>query len=209
MNSKASTVFVIDDELSVRKAIARLLQAVGLAVSTFASAQEFLESYDPDAPGCLVLDLSMPGLSGLGLQKALLARGESPPIIFLTGHADVPDAVQAMKGGAVEFLTKPVDDEALISTVRSAFARDSLERSARAELAAIHQRLATLTPREFEVLGHVVAGKLNKQTAAELGTVEKTIKVHRARVIEKMQVHSLAELVLLTARAGISLTAEK
>ena len=209
MNSSTPTVFVVDDELSVRKAIARLLQAAGLTPATFASAAEFLAAYDPAAPGCLLLDMTMPGLSGLDLQQALVARGEPPPIIFLTGHADIPDTVQAMKGGAVEFLTKPVEDARLLDAVRSAFARDAVERAAHAELAGIRQRLATLTPREFQVLGCVVAGKLNKQTAAELGTVEKTIKVHRARVVEKLQVHSLAELVLLAARAGLSPGAEK
>lgn len=209
MNSTTSTVFIVDDELPVRKAIARLLQAAGLTAATFASAEEFLTAYDPQAPGCLLLDMTMPGLSGLDLQKALVARGEPLPIIFLTGHADIPDTVQAMKGGAVEFLTKPVEDATLLDAVRTAFARDAVERVARDELAGIRQRLATLTPRELQVLGCVVAGKLNKQTAAELGTVEKTIKVHRARVVEKMQVRSLAELVLLAARAGISPGAQK
>ncbi|MDO9596091.1 MAG: response regulator transcription factor [Azoarcus sp.] len=209
MNSQTSTVFVVDDELSVRKATSRLLQAAGLAVSAFASGQEFLDHYNPNSPGCLLLDLSMPGLSGLELQKALIARGDPPPIIFLTGHADVSETVQAMKGGAVEFLTKPVEDTILIDAVMSAIARDHIQRSARCRLAEIHKRLATLTPREFQVLGHVVAGKLNKQTAAELGTVEKTIKVHRARIIEKMQVRSLAELVLLAAQAGVSFPTQK
>lgn len=209
MSGQTSTVFVVDDELSVRKATARLLQSAGLTASTFASAQEFLEVYDPDVAGCLVLDLSMPGLSGLELQKALLAWGDPPPIIFLTGHADVPDTVQAMKGGAVEFLTKPVEDERLIDAARFAIERDAAARAERAELAEIRARLATLTPRELQVLAYVVAGRLNKQTAAELGTVEKTIKVHRARIMEKLHVHSLPELVLLAARVGISLTPEK
>lgn len=204
MNSPAPTIFVIDDEPSVRKAIERVLRAAGLKVSTYARAQEYLERYDPHAPGCLVLDLAMPGLTGLELQQVLAARVGAPPIIFLTGRADVPDGVQAMKCGAVEFLTKPVDDRTLIEAVRSAVEKDRLDRSARAELAEIRKRLAMLTPRESQVLRYVVAGKLNKQTAAELGAVEKTIKVHRGRVMEKMQVQSLAELVRLTSRAGIT-----
>lgn len=209
MSGQTSTVFVVDDELSMRKATARLLRFAGLTTSTFASAEEFLGAYDPEAAGCLVLDLSMPGLSGLELQKTLIARGDPIPIIFLTGTADVPDTVQAMRGGAVEFLTKPVEDELLIGAVRRAIDRDAMVRAERAELAEIRGRLATLTPRELQVLAHVVAGRRNKQTADELGTAEKTIKVHRARIIEKLQVQSLPELVLLAARAGISPTPEK
>lgn len=209
MSGQTSTVFVVDDEFSMRKATARLLRSAGLTASTFASAEEFLGAYDPEVVGCLVLDLSMPGLCGLELQKTLLASGDSIPIIFLTGRADVHDTVQAMKGGAVEFFTKPVEDELLIAAVRCAIDRDAIARAERAELAEIRGRLATLTPRELQVLAHVVAGRLNKQTAAELGTAEKTIKVHRARIIEKLHVQSLPELVLLAARAGISFTPEK
>ncbi|HEX6734569.1 MAG TPA: response regulator [Azonexus sp.] len=198
-----ATVFIVDDEASVRKATARLLAAAGLPAATFASAAEFLAAYDPAMPGCLLLDLSMPGQSGLDLQLALRAQGAPLPVIFLTGRADVQATVQAMKGGAIEFLTKPFEAEMLIASVHAAFARDAGERTKRAELADIRRRLATLTPRETQVLGCVIAGKLNKQTAAELGTVEKTIKVHRARVVEKLQVHSLAELVLLANKAGI------
>lgn len=209
MSGQTCTVFVVDDEISVRKATARLLKSAGLTALTFASAQEFLDVYDPDVAGCLVLDLSMPGLNGLELQEMLLAKADPPPIIFLTGHADVRDTVQAMKGGAVEFLTKPVEDERLIDAVQCAIKKDSIARAERAELAEIRVRLATLTPRELQVLAYVVAGRLNKQTAAELGTVEKTIKVHRARIIEKLHVQSLPELVLLAARAGISLTPKK
>jgi FixJ family two-component response regulator len=203
MNSPGPIVFVVDDDLSVRKAIERVLRAAGLAVSAHASAQDYLERYDPNAPGCLVLDLAMPGFSGLDLQDALAARGGAPPIIFLTGRAAVPDSVRAMKHGAVEFLTKPVDERTLIDAIRNALEKDRMDRLRRAELAEIQQRLATLTPRETEVLSYVVSGKLNKQIAAELGTVEKTIKVHRARVMEKMQVRSLAALVQLATRAGI------
>ncbi len=204
MTAPTPTVFVVDDDPSVRKAIARLLHSAGLSVSTYTSAQEYLEHYDPDASGCLVLDLALPGLSGLDLQTALAARGGAPPIIFLTGRAAISDSVQAMKRGAVEFLTKPVEDCTLIDAVKSAIERDRIDRSMRADLAEIHRRLATLTPREAEVLRYVVSGKLNKVIAAELGTVEKTIKVHRARVMEKMRAGSVAELVQLAARAGVT-----
>lgn len=204
MNNPALTIFVIDDEATVRNAIEYVLRAAGLTVSTYASPREYLERYDPNAPGCLVLDLAMPGLSGHDLQDTLAATGGAPPIIFLSGYADIPDSVRAMKLGAVDFLTKPVEDYALIDAVRKAVEKDRIDRSMRAEADAIRKRLATLTPRESEVLHYVIAGKLNKQTAAELGTVEKTIKVHRARVMEKMQVKSLAELVRLAALAGIT-----
>jgi FixJ family two-component response regulator len=202
--STSTGVFVVDDDASVRKAIARVLGAAGLAVSTYASAREYLEHCDQnDAPGCLVLDLAMPGLSGLDLQHVLAARGDVRPIIFLTGHAEVPESVQAMKHGAADFLTKPVDDLVLIEAVRSALDKDRLEWARRAELAEIRKRLLTLTRRESEVFSQVISGRLNKQIAAELGTVEKTVKVHRARVMEKLQVGSLAELVRLAVRAGV------
>jgi len=203
MTSESPTVFVVDDEESVRKALARLLRSASFHVAAFASPREFLESYDPHAPGCLILDVAMPGLNGLELQQQLADRGAGLPIIFLTGRADVPMSVQAMKKGALDFLTKPVNDESLLAAVRGAIQRDYADRQARAELGDIKQRLETLTPREREVLVHVVSGKLNKQTAAELGTVEKTIKVHRARVMEKMMVQSVAELVRLAEKAGI------
>jgi FixJ family two-component response regulator len=203
MSSTEPTVFVIDDEASMRRAITRLLASAGFATQGYASAGDFLADYEPSRPGCLMLDLAMPGLSGLELQQILRARGMSPPIIFLTGHAEIADSVKAMKGGAVEFLTKPVEDEELIAAVRDALAKDALARGSQAQIDAIRERLASLTPREHQVLRCVIAGKLNKQTAAELGTVEKTIKVHRARVIEKMQVGSAAELALLVAKAGI------
>lgn len=204
MTSLAPRVFVIDDEPSVRKALERLLRSGGLAVSTCASAQEYLDQYDPDLPGCLVLDLSMPGLSGLELQQALAAKGPTPPIIFLTGRGDVPSSVQAMKRGAVEFLTKPVDEGVLLEAVRQAIEKDRVDRLQRAELADIRARLATLTPRETEVLACIIAGLLNKQTADRLGTAEKTVKVHRAHIMEKMHVRSLAELVRLTDAAGVT-----
>jgi len=203
MNDLATTVFVVDDELSVRQALVRLLRLARLNVAAFSSAEAFLECYDPGTPGCLVLDLAMPGLNGLELQEALTGRGSSLPIIFLTGHGDLPSGVMAMKRGAVDFLTKPADANDLIETVRGAIEKDRVTRQTRAELTEIQRRFATLTPREHEVLCQVVCGKLNKQIAADLGTTEKTIKVHRARVMEKAKVGSLAELVMLAQRARI------
>ena len=203
MNSLNQTVFVIDDEFSVRKAIARLLGAVGLNVATYASPQEYLEQFDPNKPGCLLLDLAMPGCSGLEFQQDLAAKENTPPIIFLSGRAEIPDSVQAMKFGAVEFLTKPVEETKLIAAIRNAFEVDRIARTKRTELDEIKKRLVSLTPREGEVFGHVVVGKANKQIAYELGTVEKTIKVHRAHVMEKMQAHSLAELVRIAVQMGV------
>jgi len=203
MSSSIATVFVVDDELSVRQALTNLLRAAALKVATFDSAQAFLEGYDPRAPGCLVLDLAMPGLNGLELQEALAAKGSPLPIIFLSGQGDLPSGLKAMKRGAVDFLGKPVDAAELIPAVRAAIEKDRLARRADEELTEIRQRLASLTPREYEVLCHVVSGKLNKQIAADIGTVEKTVKVHRARVMEKVKAASLAELVRIAQRAGI------
>jgi RNA polymerase sigma factor (sigma-70 family) len=193
---------VVDDDAAVLKGLSRLLRSAGLAVATFSSPREFLDRHDPNAPGCLVLDVAMPELNGLELQRTLLARGHEPPIIFLTGHGDIPMSVKAIKRGAVDFLTKPVSDDDLLTAVRDAIEKDRRQRQARAEVADIQQRLATLTPREREVLEHVISGQLNKQIAADLGTVEKTVKVHRARVMAKMKVQSVAELVRLAERAG-------
>jgi FixJ family two-component response regulator len=203
MNHAGPTVLVVDDDPAVLKGLSRLLRSARLDVATFSSPREFLERHDPRAPGCLVLDVAMPGLNGLELQEALKAKSSELPIIFLTGHGDIPMSVQAMKRGALDFLTKPVNDEDLLKAVHAAIEKDRLQRQTRAEVAEIEQRLATLTSREREVLEHVISGQLNKQTAADLGTVEKTIKVHRARVMEKMKVQSVAELVHLTERAGI------
>jgi len=197
-------VFVVDDEAPVRKALSRLLRAAGLAVAAFASPEEFLAQYDRHMPGCLVLDLMMPGFNGLELQRTLDKKGSMLPIIFLSGRGDVQNRVQAMKGGAIDFLTKPVNDKDLLAAVRAAIERDGVSRREQAELTEIRARLATLTPREREVLERVVIGKMNKQIAADLGTAEKTIKVHRARVMAKMKVQSVAELVRLTGRGGIS-----
>jgi FixJ family two-component response regulator len=200
----APTVFVVDDYAPVRSSISRLLRAAGFAVATFASAGEFLAQYDPHIPGCLVLDLAMPALNGLELQRVLAKTGSVLPIIFLTGEGDIPKSVQAMKQGASDFLTKPVNDEDLLAAVRAAIAKDRARRREQAELSEIHARLATLTPREREVLEYVVAGKLNKQIAGDLGTVEQTVKIHRAHVMQKMRVQSVAELVRLTERCRIN-----
>ena len=199
----APTVFIVDDEAPVRKALSRLLRAAGFVVAAFASPGEFLAQHDLHKPGCLVLDLMMPGIDGIELQRALARKGSVLPIIFLTGHGDIPKSVQAMKSGALDFLTKPVNDENLLASIRAAIKRDSVARREQAELFEIRARLALLTPREQEVLDHVVTGKLNKQIADDLGVVEKTIKVHRARVMEKMKVQSVAELVRLAERSGI------
>lgn len=200
MSNALPTVFVVDDDPAVLKSLSRLLRSVPFAVVTVGSPQEFLEQHDSRTPGCLILDIAMPGLNGLELQQALKSKGSPLPIIFLTGHGDIPMSVQAMKHGAIDFLTKPVNDEDLINAVHAALKREGIARQSRSELDEIQGRLARLTPREREVLSHVVSGQLNKQIAFDLGTVEKTIKVHRARVMEKMGVQSLAELVRLTER---------
>jgi len=202
MNSEP-TVFLVDDEASVLKALARLLRSAGLNVKTFASPQEFLEHHDPHAPGCLVLDVAMPGLNGLDLQRALAAKGTELPIIFLTGRGDIPMSVQAMKQGAVDFLTKPTNDEDLLAAIRAGIDKDRANRRAGAERSKLQQQLASLTPREREVLRYIIAGRPNKQVAADLGIVEKTVKVHRARILKKMNIRSLAELVRMAECAGI------
>jgi FixJ family two-component response regulator len=202
MSTPSPTVFVVDDYAPLRKSVSRLLRAAGFAVAAFASAEEFLAQYDPGIWGCLVLDVAMPALNGLELQEILAKTGSLLPIIFLTGEGDIPECVQAMKHGASDFLTKPVNDEDLLAAVRVAIQKDSILRREQAELSEIRARLATLTPREREVLDYVVAGKLNKQIAGDLGTVEQTVKVHRAHVMQKMRVQSVAELVRLTERCG-------
>jgi len=201
-----AAVFVVDDYAPGRRSISRLLRATGFVVAAFASAQDFLAQYDPDALGCLVLDLAMPAVSGLELQSLLADKGSFLPIIFLTAHGDIPKSVQAMKRGASDFLTKPVNDEDLLAAVRVAIEKDRAIRRGQDELFEIRARLATLTPREREVLEYVVAGKLNKQIAGDLGTVEQTIKIHRAHLMQKMRVRSVAELVRLTQRCGIGTT---
>jgi len=194
-------LYVIDDDAAVCAALGRLLDAEGYRVAAFQSAETFLAQHDAHAHGCIVLDVAMPGLDGLALQQLLAERGSHMPVIFLTGRADVPTSVRAMKRGAFDFLTKPVDDSELFPAVARALERDLALRRADAARAATESRLSTLTAREREVLTHVMAGRLNKQIAADLGTAEKTVKVHRARGMEKMHVRSVAELVRLVERA--------
>jgi FixJ family two-component response regulator len=201
------TVFLVDDDNAVRKALARLIRAAGYEIKTFASAQEFIESKAINTEiACLVLDVRMPGLNGLDLQEALRAAKVPIPIIFITGHGNIPMSVQAMKAGAVDFLPKPVRAETLLPAIEQALARATRERAEGAELEEIQRRLESLTPREREVMELVVSGMLNKLVAGQLGTVEKTIKVHRARVMEKMGAESFAELVRLAERVGIGKT---
>lgn len=200
MTSEPATVFLVDDESSVLRALSRLLRLAGYRVCAFLSSEQFLAGHDNAAPGCVVVDLAMPGSNGLDLQNALAASGSLRPIVFISGHANIPSSVQAMKAGAIDFLTKPVKEQDLLAAVRHAVAKDCEVRQAWAELEQVCARLATLTPREREVFQQVVAGRLNKQIAADLGTVEKTIKVHRSRMMGKMGVHSLADLVRMAER---------
>jgi FixJ family two-component response regulator len=196
-------VFVVDDSSSILRSMQRMLEASGMKVATFESADAFLDAFDPDAWGCLVLDVRMPGMGGEELQNLLAARGSALPIVFLTGHGNIPMSVRAMKHGAADFLTKPVEAEHLLAAVRAAFEKSRAARQERSARGAIDKRLAQLTAREREVLEHLIGGKLNKQVAFDLGTVEKTIKVHRSRIMQKMQVRSVAELVRLCEAAGI------
>jgi FixJ family two-component response regulator len=202
VTSEGATVFIVDDDQSVRTALARLMRSASLHAETFASAKEFLEREHPDGPGCMVLDLSMPGSTGLELQQDMAAADIDLPIVFLTGHGNVPSSVKALKSGAVDFLEKPVDDDRLLSAIKGAVEQSIRRRRDRARLSEIRGRVARLTQRELQVFRLVVQGKLNKQVAGELGMSEKTVKVHRARVMQKMEADSLAELVLLAKRAG-------
>ncbi len=202
MTSDAATVFIVDDDESVRTALARLMRSAGLHAETFASAQEFLEREHTDGPGCMVLDLSMPGSTGLDLQQDMTAADINLPIVFLTGHGNVPSSVKALKSGAVDFLEKPVDEDRLLSAIQDAVEQDIRTRRDRDKLSEVRGRVARLTRRELQVFRLVVQGKLNKQVAGELGMSEKTVKVHRARVMQKMEADSLAELVRLAQRAG-------
>jgi len=196
--SEQDTVFLVDGDAGFRRALTRTLGAAGLAVREFASATAFLCQHDPDQPGCALLDMRLPDLNGLALQKALLAAGDRRPVIFMARYGDVAASVCAMKAGATDFLTKPFDDTALLAALYEALARDRRAREIASRLDAIRCRLAALTPREHEVMRHVVEGRLNKQIASELGIAEKTIKVHRARAMEKMCAKSVADLVRQT-----------
>ncbi len=196
-------VFVIDDDDSVRRSLERLLRSVDLEVETFASAQDFLRKPMPDRPACVVLDLRLPGPSGLELQESLIRSGHDVPIVFISGHADVPSSVRAIKAGAIDFLQKPFGDQALLDIIHGALQRDREARRDRAEVATIRGRFDTLTPRERDVLRLVIQGRLNKQIAGDLGISEKTVKFHRGRVMEKTQAGSVAELVRQADRLGL------
>jgi len=203
MNSDNPIVFVVDDDYRVREALSSLIASVGLQVVAFGSAAEFLESEKPDSPACLVLDLELPDTSGLELQREL-AAGDGPPIVFITGHGDISSSVRAMKAGAIEFLTKPFSEQELLRAIDAAIAVDRETRQKRSELVELQKHYALLTPREREVLPFVVAGFANKQTAADLGTSEITIGVHRGQIMHKMGARSLAELVRMSDKLGIA-----
>ena len=203
MSEADAMIFVVDDDASMREALQRLLRSMGLPVTTFASAREFLQHRGADVPGCLVLDVRLPGLSGLDLQHELAAAQMDLPIIFITGYGDIPMTVQAMKAGAVEFLTKPFRDQDLLDAIQQALERDRVARAQRTEMAELRERFDALTPRERDVFGLVVTGLQNKQVAAVLGTSEITIKRHRAQVMHKMRVTSLAELVRIADQLGL------
>ena len=204
MTAEKPLVYVVDDDPSVRKALARLLASAGYEAKTFASALEFMDYEHPDVPGCLVLDVRMPKLNGLELQDLLMEKGIGIPVIFITGHGTVPDSVRALKGGAMDFLQKPFEDCELLDAVSRGILRHRRFRQKRKEMANLLVRLDTLTPREHEIFGFVVSGMLNKQIAYHLGITEKTVKVHRAKVMQKMDAGSLAELVRFAERLGIN-----
>ncbi|MBV8174824.1 MAG: response regulator transcription factor [Verrucomicrobia bacterium] len=203
MATAETIVFVVDDDPSFRRSTKMLIESAGLSVQAFSSAEEFLHSRRPDIPACLVLDVRLPHLSGLDLQRELAKAGIQIPIIFLTGHGDIPMTVQAMKAGAIEFLTKPFREQDLLDAIHRATNFDRAARLQRAKLEVLRERYHSLTAREREVMAHVVAGMLNKQVAQELGTTEKTIKVHRGHIMQKMGARSLADLVRTAERLGI------
>jgi FixJ family two-component response regulator len=206
MPTPAAKVFVVDDDASVREALGSLIRSAGLGVETFATAQDFLASSRGDMPSCLVLDVRLPGLGGLDLQQQIAEIKRDIPIIFITGHGDVPTSVRAMKAGAVEFLTKPFVDGVLLEAIHQAIERDRAARRQQAEMGELHGRYESLTPREREVMERVVAGLLNKQVAAELGTSVITVKVHRRQIMQKMLAASLADLVRMGEKLGIRQT---
>jgi len=201
---QASTIFLVDDDDALRRATQRLLESHGLRVAAFPSAEAFVAAFDSDAPGCLLLDLRMPGVGGLELQQQLVERGVGLPIVFMTGHADVTSSVTAMKVGALDLLQKPVHEDVLVAALQRALARDQETRHTRRERAELERRLARLTPREREIFDEIVAGHLNKQAAYALGIAERTVKLHRARVLEKMGAESVAELARMAERLGLS-----
>jgi RNA polymerase sigma factor (sigma-70 family) len=201
---KTPVVFVVDDDLSIRRSLTRLISSAGYLIETFASAKEFLNRDHYNGPGCLLLDIQMPGLDGLRLQEELTLAGYFIPIIFITGHATIPMSVKAMKGGAVDLLTKPFTEDQLLEAIKNALEKDDQKRTEYSEIQEIKNRMNTLSPREFDVFKLVVQGLLNKQIGFELGISEKTVKVHRARAMEKMRAGSLAELVHLAEKAGLT-----
>ena len=207
MTKDRAVVFVIDDDPSMQRSLDTLLRSVGLDVRLFSSAQEFMQTARPDAPACLVLDVRLPGMSGLAFQQELVKSGVAIPVIFITGHGDVPMTVRAMKAGAAEFLTKPFDDQVLLDAIDAAIERDRAQRRDIAGLAEVQGRYRTLTEREREVMQLVVAGRVNKQIAAELGLSLVTVKVHRGQVMRKMLARSVAELVRMADRLGLAGTA--
>jgi FixJ family two-component response regulator len=204
MDEKTATVFVVDDDESVRDSLRSLIRSAGLSVETFGSAQQFLASARSDEPSCLVLDVRLPGLNGLDLQRRLAETNIETPIIFITGHGDIPMSVRAMKAGAVEFLTKPFRDEDLLDAIQQALELDRVTRRQQAQLADVHDRYESLTPREREIMGLVVSGKLNKQVAAQLGLSEITVKVHRGQIMHKMQADSFADLVRMSEKLDMA-----
>ena len=206
MSGPDPVVFIVDDDPLIRDALASLMRSVGLSVETFGSAPEFLHHQRLDAPGCLVLDVRLPGLSGLDLQHELAAAQITIPIIFITGHGDIPMTVRAMKAGAVEFLTKPFRDQDLLDAIQQAIDRDRVIRQQHAEVAELRQRYDTLTPRERDVMQLVVSGLLNKQIAAELGISEVTVKIHRGQIMRKMRATSFAELVRIAEKLDFPTT---
>lgn len=201
--SAEELVHIVDDDPSVLRALERLLRAAGYSSRTYSSATEFLQAERPEGPSCLVLDVDMPEMTGLDLQAELNAKGKDLPIIFITGYGDIPTSVRAMKAGAVDFLPKPFTDEQLLEAVETALRRDATNRNERQKRRALEERLERLTKREQQVMALVVTGRLNKQIATELGIKEKTVKIHRGRVMDKLEVGSLAELVRLATRAGL------
>jgi FixJ family two-component response regulator len=202
MSRHGEIVFLVDDDARVREAISELLESLGWRAKTFAAAGDYVAYPKPDLPACLILDVELPDINGLDFQKQL-SREDHPPIVFITGHGDIPSSVRAIQGGAVDFLTKPVGEKELVAAIRAAIDRDQIQRSMRAERAELRRRFMALTPREREVLPLVVSGLLNKQAAAELGISEITLQIHRSKVMQKMQATSLADLVRIAEKLNI------